>query len=87
MLTESRQIILKVTDNRLCGWNPVWKCRLSHTIIGAMEPTAITLFPAPELQPAGMFAPNHKAARHFLKFFTLSGHPKPANSGHRKTGQ
>ena len=35
-----------------------------------MEPTAITLSPAPELQPAGLFAPHTKAARRFLEFFT-----------------
>jgi site-specific recombinase XerD len=35
-----------------------------------MEPTEITLSPAPELQPARLFAPNPKAARRFLEFFT-----------------
>jgi site-specific recombinase XerD len=35
-----------------------------------MELTAISLSPAPELQPAGLFAPHPKAARRFLEFFT-----------------
>jgi site-specific recombinase XerD len=35
-----------------------------------MELTAISLSPAPELQPARLFAPNPKAARRFLEFFT-----------------
>jgi hypothetical protein len=35
-----------------------------------MQPTAISLSPALELQPAGLFAPHPKAARRFLEFFT-----------------
>ncbi len=35
-----------------------------------MELTAISLCSAPELQPARLFAPNPKAARRFLEFFT-----------------
>ena len=35
-----------------------------------MELTAISLSPAPELQSAGLFAPNPKAARRFVEFFT-----------------
>jgi len=35
-----------------------------------MDLTAISLSPALELQPAGLFAPHPKAARRFLEFFT-----------------
>jgi hypothetical protein len=35
-----------------------------------MEPTEITLSPAPELQPTRLFAPNPRAARRVLEFFT-----------------
>jgi hypothetical protein len=65
--------VVAVAVFQLWRWSVRFVCEYAvyHTRSSkAMELTAISLSPAPELQPAGLFAPHPKAARRFLEFFT-----------------